>query len=942
MEKNLLFMLVLLIVSSLLIAQPVLVKGKAADILSGDRCLYQGPGEVLLVIEQQSAATRQMEIVDYNYRVGVYYLVRAEGVTTADPAWGRLICRIDNKFIIRNDQNPQLLIARQGYSCIHLEEINRAENIRHVPLESLRQRDEIDDIIALMNPDSIESVIQSLQDFGTRYCFHPNHLEVATWIMDKFASYGYDSGLAEFIIDDTDHYDVLAQVIGTVHPERVLLMGGHYDSIVNSGDPMLGAPGADDNASSVAAALEVARVISESGYQPRNTIAFCAFAAEEVGLWGSFVLASGLAEMGTNIDFVLNNDMIANNTQSPENWMMNIVQYTGYEYLRELSQELIPQYSSLSMGYLGENSASSDSYSFFVNGFPVVYFLETEFSPWYHSMDDIIDNCDIDYCTEITKVDCAMLLTMDMIPVSVENMTVYDTGDGTSAQLCWNQSTEPQFEEYKIYAGTESGIYEQEFTAIDTIFTVTGLTENIMAYLGVSVITSDGFESFITETVIMPQSLPRPPQNFCAAPATEDIILTWTPNQELDLAGYNIFRRAETETEFSMINISLVSDTVYMDHNILPLVYYHYYTQAIDLDGNSGDASSEVISRMATLDQGILLVDLTLDLGAGFGNPDPAEWQQFYQSALTGFAPDIYDLEIAGILPDYELVTYSTIILVQDRSTTLPGMPELLPALEKYQELGGNIVLSGFRVINDFFDCSEFPCTFEEEHPANRMFGIQQVDYSQNARFLRAQPLATAFQLIEVDPVKTIAYFENHLPFIETYSPTPGADSLYIWESNYEDGTNFGMMNGRNVAVCQDNGISKTALLAFPLYYMQSDDVREFYSMLLQGFMGEETGINDENLALIYPSLYGNYPNPFNPQTAISFALPQAAEISLNIYNLKGQKVKTLAKGYYVSGKHLLNWQGDDDSRNPVASGIYFYKLQADGISVSSKMVLLK
>ena len=80
-----------------------------------------------------------------------------------------------------------------------------------------------------------------------------------------------------------------------------------------------------------------------------------------------------------------------------------------------------------------------------------------------------------------------------------------------------------------------------------------------------------------------------------------------------------------------------------------------------------------------------------------------------------------------------------------------------------------------------------------------------------------------------------------------------------------------------------------------------------------------------------------NYPNPFNPTTAISFALPKAAQVSLTVFNILGQEVARLVDGPMAAGTHQVTF----DASN-VASGIYFYRIQTDGFTEQKKMVLLK
>lgn len=88
--------------------------------------------------------------------------------------------------------------------------------------------------------------------------------------------------------------------------------------------------------------------------------------------------------------------------------------------------------------------------------------------------------------------------------------------------------------------------------------------------------------------------------------------------------------------------------------------------------------------------------------------------------------------------------------------------------------------------------------------------------------------------------------------------------------------------------------------------------------------------------------LGANYPNPFNPSTRIYFGLPQAQEVRLTVYNVLGREVKELLNGYVEAGRHSLEWNGTDNAGKPVASGIYFYALQAGQTRLVRKMVLSK
>ncbi|MBP7310089.1 MAG: T9SS type A sorting domain-containing protein, partial [Candidatus Cloacimonetes bacterium] len=89
-------------------------------------------------------------------------------------------------------------------------------------------------------------------------------------------------------------------------------------------------------------------------------------------------------------------------------------------------------------------------------------------------------------------------------------------------------------------------------------------------------------------------------------------------------------------------------------------------------------------------------------------------------------------------------------------------------------------------------------------------------------------------------------------------------------------------------------------------------------------------------------TLYQNYPNPFNPNTTISFYLPKAMPCKVEIFNIRGQKVKTLLSGTMLSGKHSLVWNGKDESGREASSGVYFSRLITPQSTKLGKMLMVK
>ncbi len=101
---------------------------------------------------------------------------------------------------------------------------------------------------------------------------------------------------------------------------------------------------------------------------------------------------------------------------------------------------------------------------------------------------------------------------------------------------------------------------------------------------------------------------------------------------------------------------------------------------------------------------------------------------------------------------------------------------------------------------------------------------------------------------------------------------------------------------------------------------------------------------NDDNTQSPEPTDFGlaNFTNPFNPTTTISFIAPQAGTAKLSVFNIKGQRVKTLHDGFLSKGHHCILWNGLDERGTAVSSGLYFVRVEMNGTSQTHKMVLMK
>jgi hypothetical protein len=315
---------------------------------------------------------------------------------------------------VSNNLSISVFLIMLGITLV-IVTCTRDEDSEAVRRESLTRK-LADDI----NADSLASYAAWLEGMGTRFALADNHRDVAMAIAKKFKTLGYSNTMLDsFMLDRTYdniryqqwQYNVIASIEGTMFPDSVCIVGAHYDNILKTGDPFSVVPGANDNASGVAAALELARVIRKNNFSPRNTIEFIAFGAEELGLHGSRAYASQANKSSKKIRMMLNNDMIAYEPGTdPSAWNVILKDYDNSHDLRQEAERMCLKYTSLS--YTNDNTYNqqSDSYPFFEQGYKALFFFSDTMDPGYHSLTDRSVNCNFAYCREIVKISCAQLV----------------------------------------------------------------------------------------------------------------------------------------------------------------------------------------------------------------------------------------------------------------------------------------------------------------------------------------------------------------------------------------------------------------------------------------------------------------------------------------------------------------------------------------------------
>ncbi len=855
--------------------------------------------------------------------------------------------RIERLHYIDNDLSPSqgvkyipVTISQNFYKNISSEYI----------MTSIPERnDSINEIIQSVNADSIHWFIQNLEDFGTRYAIHPNRKTVAQWIADQFIRFGYtDVYLDSFFVGSyyqTWQYNVICEFPGTNYADNFVIVGGHHDSINQLGfdASLISAPGADDNASGVAVVLETARIMKQHNYQPKSSIRFITFAMEEFGLYGAYHDAQSVVSQGLNVTAMINSDMIAN--QPGTNWTYSIRNYPGADFLTNLALDYGQEYD---MNFVTSSQyiANSDSWAYHNQGIPAIFFSEYEFSPYYHSDNDLLINLNMPYAEQFIKLIASVVISVSDMPGKPSNYTLSDTGTGTSLFAQWDEIS-LEGVDYKLTVIDLTDNSQQEYFTNQTSFEIPGLTTGN----NYSVILYSHFEGMFSagqSRVMSPLVIPRKVSNINFEPEYLQISFNWEPNIEMDIAGYKIYRKITNHEDFQLLDTVTQSSTNFIDATTENTIWYDYAISAFDLDGHESDLSEVITTRHISLNSGILVLDLTYNADSSVLYPPKELVDQFYRNITAGYDIDEIEISPQAELRIEDFGIYSTIIIHKNSFNTVANS-SLENIIRTYLNHGGNLIYTA----NDpmFFMqlvTNSYPQSFTAGSLVFDYFNISSVNNNNTARFY--QGISSEWNNIPsltVDPEKTLASMDNKLFKIEAFTVNlnnipPNFEVLYLYDSG-SDNPNQAIFDSYPVAIYNQVNNSQVVLTSIPLYFIMENQAYSFMQAVLDVF-NEETSVNDINQGIKPLSLnLRNYPNPFNPTTTIQFNMPKEGYAQVKIYNIKGQIAKDFGLQNYLQGEHKIVWNGLNDKGNQLSSGIYFYKINTDsGLQQINKMILLK
>ncbi len=282
------------------------------------------------------------------------------------------------------------------------------------------------DMVSSVSGERMMATVDALAQFGTRVFYTSSSADSSAYVHDRLADLGLWVYYQDLNVSDFAVRNVVAVLNGTDRDAPQTLFGAHYDSSGGNlwnfsvGGTVL-APGADDDASGVAAVIELATVLS--GVHPKGTVKFVAFTAEEAGLNGSRYFAERERAQGVAYSNTAILDMIGYRMESANEAL--IFQDYDANSLGDSMSKAVRDYSlDLSVTQVaGKEMTGSDHASFWAAGYPSLLVIEAFSSrlpenPYYHTSLDIPDYLSPDQMVEVTKMVLGGFLSLESAPSS--------------------------------------------------------------------------------------------------------------------------------------------------------------------------------------------------------------------------------------------------------------------------------------------------------------------------------------------------------------------------------------------------------------------------------------------------------------------------------------------------------------------------------------------
>jgi len=428
--------------------------------------------------------------------------------------------------------------------------------------------------------------------------------------------------------------------------------------------------------------------------------------------------------------------------------------------------------------------------------------------------------------------------------------------------------------------------------------------------------------------------------------------LSWLPNVELDLLGYQIYKsKLDSIGNRLATNTFFTSETSFIDEDCESGVWYLYEVAAMDVNSNLSVNNTAIESRSVSLDKGVLFVNQTTGRDGSPVNPTLEEINDFYNSlAEDSFESDYVNINETKKANMAHLGAHELIIWHVDHfdDVNQSEYSEYIDLIGEYLLYGGNLLFTGFRPVRAFSYEFGYVNEFSPYVFISGYLNIAASFYAPFTLFNEAVSEEFGYPTLEIDPSK-VAWEDGHLKNIESIAPTEEGTTIYSYGSDYDINTLKGSMAGRSVGVLFQSSIYdySSIVLSFPLFYTKQAQARQFLRYTLENVFNIPTGINDGSKEeKIKHNFYlsQNYPNPFNPSTTIKFTIPNVGDenfrpiqTKLIVYDILGREVKTLVNEIKSPGTYEVKFDASG-----LSSGIYFYTLQSGTFIQTRKMTLMK
>lgn len=463
----------------------------------------------------------------------------------------------------------------------------------------------IADLVANVSKSQLTDYIWDLQNFSTRYVYTDNLNWSATYLLEQLGSNPNMVNESQYFVYSSRVYRNVLGTIPAFNPNNhtVYLVGGHYDSITYN-DPMTSAPGADDDASGTAVAMEACRVLSK--YRFNATIICAGWTAEEIGLVGSDYFATQARNQGMDIGMVLNFDMVGYDPSL--NLGLDIIANDPSAWILDKFIEANTDYSiGLNLNdYINAGARASDHASFWDQGYDAMMGIETVFNtPNYHSDTDTIDKLNMDLVHKTAQAAVAVLADMagvltpgtgvihldktSYMLTDMMGIMLYDTDLNVnplvqdSIDVTVTSDSEPGGEIVPLTeTGSDTGVFQGSLPTTPAIAVAGELTvahgdDIIATYNEVS-------PAGVRQAHAVADGLPPVIRNVAALPDVTTATITWDTDES-----------ADSEVSYGLTQVlgTTESDSDYVvSHSMLlqglaPNTRYYFEVSSTDMAGNS-------------------------------------------------------------------------------------------------------------------------------------------------------------------------------------------------------------------------------------------------------------------------------------------------------------------------------------------------------------------